>query len=186
MPKITPELLLALKEYLLTQNTPNGWVALIQLITGMRLSEPVFANLEDCVLDRDIPHLWVRKNALTDRKTKASIRAVPLCGVSLDAAQELVKIAKRRKSPWLVPHYARDNGNTSCSAIINKNLKPFGFRTHMFRHGFIDHLKACNDIPTRVAESITGHSSGKSEFHTYGTVGYTLEQKLEVIKRVAV
>jgi integrase len=56
----------------------------------------------------------------------------------------------------------------------------------MFRHGFIDRLKACNDVPTRVAESITGHSSGKSEFHIYGTVGYTLEQKLEVVKRVVV
>jgi len=38
----------------------------------------------------------------------------------------------------------------------------------------------------RMAESITGHSSGGSEFNNYGTIGYTLEQKLEVIKRVAV
>jgi hypothetical protein len=37
-----------------------------------------------------------------------------------------------------------------------------------------------------LAESITGHSSGGSEFNTYGTIGYTLEQKLEVIKKVAV
>ncbi|NCX10908.1 MAG: hypothetical protein EBX21_04945 [Proteobacteria bacterium] len=109
-----------------------------------------------------------------------------MCGISLWVAQELAKIAKRKHSEWLVPHYARDNGNTSCSAIINKTLRPFGFRSHMFRHGFIDRLKACNDVPTRIAESITGHSSGKSEFHIYGTVGYTLEQKLEVVKRVVV
>ena len=50
----------------------------------------------------------------------------------------------------------------------------------------IDRMKACNDIPVRLAESITGHSSGGSEFNTYGTIGYTLEQKLEVIKKVAV
>ena len=47
-------------------------------------------------------------------------------------------------------------------------------------------MKACNDIPTRLAESITGHSSGGSEFNAYGTIGYTLQQKLDVIKKVAV
>jgi integrase len=186
MPKISLELTDAVKNYLLTQKTPNSLVGLVQLNTGMRLSEPVFARLEDCILDHDIPHLWVRKNVLSDRKTKSSIRSVPLYGASLYAAKELVKIAKRKNSEWLVPHYARDNGNTSCSAILNKNLKRFNFRSHMFRHALIDRMKACNDIPTRVAESITGHSSGKSEFHTYGTIGYTLEQKLEVIKRIAV
>jgi hypothetical protein len=56
----------------------------------------------------------------------------------------------------------------------------------LFRHALIDRLKACNDIPVRLAESITGHSSGGSEFNTYGTIGYTLEQKYEVIKKVAV
>jgi hypothetical protein len=44
---------------------------------------------EDLVLDHDIPHLWERKNSLTDRKTQASIRCVPLLGVWLEAAQEL-------------------------------------------------------------------------------------------------
>jgi hypothetical protein len=47
-------------------------------------------------------------------------------------------------------------------------------------------MKACNDIPTRLAESIAGHASGGSEFNNYGTVGYTLEQKLEVLKRIAI
>jgi hypothetical protein len=47
-------------------------------------------------------------------------------------------------------------------------------------------MKACNDIPPRLAESITGHYSGGSEFNNYGTVGYTLEQKLEVLKRIVV
>jgi len=94
--------------------------------------------------------------------------------------------AVRKKSPWLVSSYAKENGNGSCSAAMNKYLKDLGFRSHMFRHGFIDRLKACNDIPTRLAESITRHSSGGSEFNNYGTIGYTLEQKLEVIKRVAI
>ena len=186
MPIITTQLIHQVKECLLRNSTPHKLVALIQLNTGFRLSEPLFARLEDCVLEHDIPHLWIRRNALSDRKTKSSIRCVPLCGVSLDAAKELYKIAKKKNSEWFVPHYARDNGNSSCSQIIKKTLKEFDFKSHMFRHAIIDRMKARNDIPTRLAESITGHSSGGSEFNTYGTVGYTLEQKRDVILKVLV
>jgi integrase len=98
MPIITTQLINQVKDHLLKNSTPHKLVALIQLNTGFRLSEPLFARLDDCVLDHDIPHLWIRKNALSDRKTKSSIRAVPLCGVSLDAAKELYKIAKRKNS----------------------------------------------------------------------------------------
>lgn len=186
MPIITSQLIHQVKECLLRNSTPHKLVALIQLNTGFRLSEPVFARLEDCVLDHDIPHLWIKRNILSDRKTKSSIRAVPLCGVSLDAAKELYKIAKKKRSEWFVPHYARDNGNSSCSQIIKKTLNEFEFKSHMFRHAIIDRMKARNDIPTRLAESITGHSSGGSEFNTYGTVGYTLEQKRDVILKVLI
>lgn len=186
IPNITNELIVAVKNRLLEKSSPYRLVALIQLNTGMRISEPALARLDDCVLEHPIPHLWVRKNQLTDRKTHSSIRAVPLCGVSLDAARKLHQQAKGMGSEWLVPQYARDNGNTTCSATMNKCLKDLGFRSHMFRHAFIDRLKARNDIPIKLAESITGHSSGGSDFDTYGTVGYTLEQKRDVIMRVLV
>jgi integrase len=106
--------------------------------------------------------------------------------VSLFAARRLVEMAKCQGSEWLVPQYAHYHGSNSCSAIMNKYLANLDFRSHMFRHALIDRMKACNDIPTRLAESITGHSSGGSEFNNYGTVGYTLEQKLEVLNRIAV
>jgi integrase len=186
MRTITPELLHEVKQRLLVRKLPYRLVALVQLNTGMRLSEPIFARREDLILRHTIPHIWVRKNTLSDRKTKSSIRAIPLVGVSLSAARELDKIAEFEKSEWLVPRYAHENGNSSCSAIINKYLRDLEFRSHMFRHALIDRLKACNDIPTRLAESITGHSSGGSDFNTYGTVGYTLEQKLEVLQRIKV
>jgi integrase len=186
MRTITPELLEEVKQRLLIRKSQYKLVALVQLNTGMRISEPIFARREDLILKHEIPHIWVRKNALSDRKTKSSIRAIPLVGVSLYAAKELDKIAERERSEWLVPRYAHDNGNTSCSAVINKHLRDLEFRSHMFRHALIDRLKSCNDIPTRLAESITGHSSGGSDFNTYGTVGYTLQQKLEVLQRIEV
>ena len=186
MRTITLELLQQVKAMLLKSRTQYKLVALLQLNTGFRLSEPMFALRKDLVLDHEIPHLWIRRNELSDRKTKSSIRAVPLVGASYDAAVELNNISRWYDSPWLVPQYARENGNASCSAIINKYLKNLEFRSHMFRHALVDRLKACNDVPTRLAESITGHSSGGSDFNIYGTVGYTLEQKLEVLRRVEV
>ena len=170
----------------MTRFKPFKFIGLVQLNTGLRLSEPVYARVEDCVLDHPIPHIWVRRNELSNRKNKSSIRAVPLVGVSLFAARRLVDLAKCEGSEWLVPQYAHYHGSNSCSAIMNKYLADLEFRSHMFRHGLIDRMKACNDIPTRLAESITGHSSGGSEFNNYGTVGYTLEQKLEVLNRIAV
>jgi integrase len=186
IPLITKNMLYQVKDRLLASDAPYRWIGLIQLNTGMRISEPSLARLDDLVLEHDIPHLWVRKNSLTDRKTKTSIRAVPLIGVSLVAAKKLHDYAKSRRSEWLCPNYAKENGNASCSAIMNKMLRDLNFRSHMFRHAFIDRLKACNDIPTRVAESITGHSRGGSEFDSYGSVGYTLEQKLEVLRQVEI
>jgi integrase len=184
IPKIDLDLMLQVKDFLLNRPTPAKLIGLIQLNTGMRISEPTLARLEDLVLDHDIPHLWVRKNVLSDRKTKASLRAVPLLGVSLLAAQELHRMATKRNSQWLAPGYAKEFGGCSCSAILNKNLKPLNFRSHMFRHAFIDRLKARNDIPLPLAESITGHGRNVSDFATYGSVGYTLEQKAEVIKKI--
>lgn len=186
MRKITPELLQSVKSRLLIRRTPYKLLALVQLNTGFRLSEPLFARREDLVLDHEIPHLWIRKNSLSDRKTKSSIRAVPLVGVSLQAVRELHHLSVLASSEWLVPRYAKENGNASCSAIINKHLRDLEFRSHMFRHALIDRLKACNGVPTRLAESITGHSSGGSDFNTYGTVGYTLEQKRDVLMQVLV
>jgi integrase len=186
MRAVTHELLVEIKQRLLYRIKPYKLIGLIQLNTGMRLSEPVFARLEDLVLDHPIPHLWIRRNELSSRKNKSSIRAVPLVGTSLYAAQKLFDFAQGEGCEWLVPQYAHYHGSNSCSAILNKYLKDLDFRSHMFRHALIDRMKACNDIPTRLAESITGHCSGGSEFNNYGTVGYTLEQKLEVLKRIAI
>ncbi len=174
------------KAHLLDHPIESRLAALIQLNTGMRISEPVLARLEDLVLDHNIPHLWVKPNQLTQRKTQASIRCVPLLGASLEAAKELHRRATKQKSEWLIPQYATEIGNTSCAATLNKYMRHLGFRTHMFRHAFIDRLKACGDIPVPIAEAITGHGRNTSDFAHYGSVGYTLEQKKAVIQRVLV
>ena len=186
IPTITRELLLQVKDHLLKRPLPSRLAALIQLNTGMRISEPVLAKLDDLVLDHSIPHIWVKRNELTDRKTLTSIRCIPLLGVSLEAAKELYRLAREQNSNWLIPQYANEIGNSTCSATLNKCMKHLNFRTHMFRHAFIDRLKACGDIPVPIAESITGHGRNASEFANYGSVGYTLAQKKAVIERILI
>ena len=186
IPVITNDHLLKVKAHLLSHPIASRLVGLIQLNTGMRISEPVFAKLDDLVLDHEIPHLWVRRNSLTDRKTLASIRCVPLLGISLLAAKVLHERAIRQGSEWLIPQYANEIGNATCSATLNKYMKPLNFRSHMFRHAFIDRLKALGDVPIPIAESITGHGRNRSDFEHYGSVGYTLEQKKAVIERVLI
>lgn len=186
IPTITRELLLQVKDHLLKRPLPSRLAALIQLNTGMRISEPVLARLDDLVLDHSIPHIWVKRNELTDRKTLTSIRCIPLLGVSLEAAKELHRRARKQNSNWLIPQYANEIGNSTCSATLNKCMKHLNFRTHMFRHAFIDRLKACGDIPVPIAESITGHGRNASEFANYGSVGYTLAQKKAVIERILI
>ena len=98
----------SVKSRLLIRRTPYKLLALVQLNTGFRLSEPLFARREDLVLDHEIPHLWIRKNSLSDRKTKSSIRAVPLVGVSLQAARELHDLSvlgKQRVRGNAVSHF---------------------------------------------------------------------------------
>jgi hypothetical protein len=56
----------------------------------------------------------------------------------------------------------------------------------MFRHDFIDQQNACGDVTVPIPEAITSHGRNAYEFARYGSVGYTLEQKKAVIKRILV
>jgi integrase len=54
MAPITVEHLRKVKAHLLSHPIPSRLAALIQLNTGMHISEPVLARLDDLVLDHDI------------------------------------------------------------------------------------------------------------------------------------
>jgi hypothetical protein len=164
MTPITLEHLCKVKAHLLSYPIASRLAALIQLNTGMRISEPVRARLEDLVVDHDIPQLRVLKNSLTDSKTQASIRCLPLQGVSLQAAQEIHRRAIRQKSEWLMQQYASEIGNTSCADTLNKYLLHLDLRNHMNRHTFIDRLNGCGDILKPIFEAMTCHWRNDFEF----------------------
>jgi hypothetical protein len=117
------------------------------------------------------------KNSLSDPITQASIRCVPLLGVSLNAAHELHRLAVRQKNEWLMPQFASEIGNTSSAAMLNKYMRHLESRTHMFKYAFINQLKGCGNAPFPIAEATKGYGRNASEFAQYGLEGNTLFQK---------
>jgi integrase len=62
---ITRDLLLQVKAKLMTRFKPYKFIGLLQMNTGLRLSEPVYARVEDCVLDHEIPQ---KMSSLTEKQ----------------------------------------------------------------------------------------------------------------------
>ncbi|KAB7613642.1 tyrosine-type recombinase/integrase [Amylibacter sp. SFDW26] len=58
--------------------------------TGMRPVEAIGLELDDIILDDGVPHVHVRRNSTRGLKTAHSERLLPLLGVSLEAAQDVV------------------------------------------------------------------------------------------------
>lgn len=151
-----------------------AWIIGLMIETGARLGEVVGLRCEDVFLDAPVPHVWIRPHIALGRslKTAASVRKVPLVGVSLWAATRACK-----GTPWLFPRYAEDHNvkADSASAGLNPWLKEVtgtGKTCHCFRHAMIDRLRAAG-VPEDERQAIVGHGR-KSVSQKYGE-GYPLD-----------
>ena len=172
-----------------TSNTSSHLIAKILLNTGMRIAELAVARVEDVnLLDAKgtplaIPFITVTPNSFRRLKTNESERAIPLVGISLEAAHEAVRQAG--KAEYLFPQYGKKDGGTNASAAVNASLDFVDINSHEFRH-FISTRMREKMIPLDVRETITGHSSkGSSELKNYGE-GYKLEQLHPELLKVAI
>lgn len=164
------EQLKSLAAFLETKESTTAIIAAIMLETGPRIAEISGLKVSDVVLDAQVPYLRIEPNEWRDLKTEASKRAVPLVGLSLKAAQKAVIQAGESRA--LFPAYARDRGNDSASAAVNKLLKPYEITSHSFRHALKDRLREAG-CPADIRDAIQGHSNG-SIAETYGK-GHTLK-----------
>ena len=172
-----------------TSKTSSHLIAKILLNTGMRIAELAVAKVEDVHLvdasgtPLEIPFITVVPNAFRRLKTNESERAIPLVGISLEAAHEAVRQAG--KAEYLFPQYGKKDGGTNASAAVNASLDFVDINSHEFRH-FISTRMREKMIPLDVRETITGHSSkGSSELKGYGE-GYKLEQLHPELLKVAI
>lgn len=145
--------------------------------TGMRPVEAIGLELDDLILDHEVPHVHVRRNSTRGLKTDHSERLLPLLGVSLLAAQDLVAMDGWGK---------RLGKNMYATTIINKQLRASGIVTdrrqslYSLRHWFQDQLTK-RDVIDRAQAQLMGH-----KFHRpkYG-YGKDLSELRDILKDFA-
>ena len=146
--------------------------------TGMRPVEAMGLELADIILDHNIPHVHVRKNSVRGLKTDHSERLLPLLGISLEAAKQLVA-----QEGW----GKRIGKNMYATTIINKHLKKTGLLSdpkqtlYSFRHWFQDQLTK-RDVVDRAQAQLMGH---KFQRPKYG-YGKDLSELKDIIEKFAI
>ena len=134
------------------------WLVAILSDTGMRLGEAAGLLKSDLKLDGEIPYIMIQPHAWRRLKTESSNRKIPLVGLSLWAAEQVLKHSK--SSEFAFPRYNRQqytNAN-SASAALNKWLKGYvsrGQSIHSFRHSMRDRLRAV-ECPSDIIDQIGG------------------------------
>jgi len=148
---------------------------LIKLVinTGMRPVEAIGLELCDIDLQHEVPHVIIRQNSVRVLKTKHSERNIPLTGVSLVAARQLVN-----QGGW----GKRLGKNMYATSIINRHFKTnctFQHERQSFyslRHWFQDQLTQRN-VVDRIQCQLMGHKFNRP---TYGD-GAPLEMLRDII-----
>jgi integrase len=137
--------------------------------TGCRGAEIVGLRVQDVCLAGPYPHVQVRWHEERRVKTKVSIRAVPLVGDALAAAEEAVKLAAGEH--MLFPRYAYEGGPDAVSQALMKHLRDMTKnRLHVvysLRHNMKD-LLVLAGVPERDEHRILGHSLGGVGNRVYG------------------
>ncbi len=132
--------------------------------TGCRPSEISNILPENIVMEHDIPHIRIRKQANRQLKTNASVRDIPLLGVSLIAMKNAVAG---------FPRY-QDKGNLLSVSLLKafrrRSLFPTtDHRIYSFRHSFEKRmLEADLDYDLRCL--LMGHKNTRPQYGDGGSL----------------
>lgn len=146
--------------------------------TGCRPSELANIQPENIRLDDEVPHIRIRSSANRALKSAASVRDIPLVGVSLEAM---------KCAPNGFPHY-RDRGyllsQTLLKAFKNRDLMPTtNHRIYSFRHSFEGRmLEAGLDFGLRC--TLMGHRNPRPEYGDGGSLQYRRDEMLKLVHPV--
>jgi len=143
--------------------------------TGCRPSELANILPDNIRLDDEIPHIRIRSTSERQLKSSASIREIPLLGVSLEAM-------KQAREGF--PHY-RDRGYL-LSQTLQKAFKVRGllpstsYRIYSFRHSFEKRmLEAGLDYGLRC--TLMGHRNPRPEYGDGGSLKYRRDELQKII-----
>jgi len=147
--------------------------------TGCRPSELANIEPENIRLDADVPHIRIRSSAKRALKSTASVREIPLVGISLEAM---------KCAPNGFPHY-RDRGyllsQTLLKGFKNRELLPSAnHRIYSFRHSFEKRmLEAGLDFGLRC--TLMGHRNPRPEYGDGGSLVYRRDELKKITHPVS-
>ena len=152
-------------------------LALIE--TGCRPSELANILPENIRLDDEVPHIRIRSTSERQLKSEASIREIPLLGISLEAM-------KHSRDGF--SHY-RDRGyllsQTLQKAFKSRGLLPSSnHRIYSFRHSFEKRmLEAGMDYGLRC--TLMGHRNPRPEYGDGGSLKYRRDELMKITHPVS-
>ena len=151
--------------------------ALIEM--GCRPSELANIAPENIRLDDEIPHIRIRSSSKRALKSTASVREIPLIGVSLEAM---------KCAPNGFPHY-QDRGYL-LSQTLQKGFKIRGLlptvshRIYSFRHSFEKRmLEGGLDYGLRC--TLMGHRNPRPEYGDGGSLEYRRNEMMKIVHPVS-
>ncbi|MDW3221311.1 MAG: tyrosine-type recombinase/integrase [Paracoccaceae bacterium] len=143
----------------------------LSVSTGALVSEFASMLRDNVKLDDPVPHVFIRPNAAKkNRKTKTSVRQVPLTNRAQAAMRELLRLSEGYDA--ILPRYVHETGNTNLSAAIMNHVKKFrGDNTDLvaygLRHWVSDKMRDVG-APESVRRGYTGHAMQEIAENTYG------------------
>lgn len=146
--------------------------------TGCRPSELANLVTENIVLNDEVPHIRIRPQNDRQLKSKASVREIPLVGVSLIA----MKMAQNG-----FPNYM-DKGNLLSASLMKafrtRKLFPSDdHRIYSFRHSFEKRmLEAGIDYGLRCL--LMGHKNSRPSYGDGGSMSYRRDELMKIVHPV--
>ena len=160
------------------ENREAALLCLAMIETGCRPSELANIGPENIRLDDEIPHIRIRSSSKRALKSTASVREIPLIGVSLEAM---------KRAPNGFPHY-QDRGYLLSQTLLNgfkvRELLPTtSHRIYSFRHSFEKRmLEGGLDYGLRC--TLMGHRNPRPEYGDGGSLKYRRVEMMKIVHPV--
>jgi len=156
-------------------NREAALLCLALIVTGCRPSELANIEPENIRLDDRIPHIRIRSSSRRALKSTASVREIPLIGVSLEAM---------KCAPNGFPHY-QDRGYLLSQTLlkgfkVRKLLPTPSHRIYSFRHSFEKRmLEGGLDYGLRC--TLMGHRNPRPEYGDGGSLEYRRDEMMKIV-----
>lgn len=155
-------------------NAQAAHIVFALIETGCRQGEIANIEEEDIFLDHAVPHIRIRPKRNREIKTRASIREIPLVGISLEAMKKFPKgFDHYRDKPDLL-------SQTLMKAFKVRRLLPTPqHKIRSFRHSFEKRMLEA-EIDHDLRLTLMGHTNKRPAYGDGGSLEYRRDQLMKI------